>query len=286
MLNCIQFVAHAENNDFTLLLNKIQINMAEEKDKVQKAIDDFNVKEYVFKNKQDFNNEALLKITNPNDLTYGTPYKVVSATRAIIEALIEGKKLEELVAEAPYYWEVPVLSRVSDQVVTSFIVAMVEGKWQVGAIGTSLTAEEMVFSGDANSIKTILQKNNLRNPKSLYHLRIESMHRDYLFLSSAGQEYFIPINPDTRTKVKAINKVITHADCSSANQERNVQTRDDVINQIGDRLRENIKNANSPYNIGGIGEPKNKTSIILYLILGFSAAVLLSHIVLHKRSIN
>jgi len=87
-------------------------------------------------------------------------------------------------------------------VVTSFIVAIVEGKWQVGAIGASLTAEEMVFSSDANSIKAVLQKNNLRNTTSLYHLRIESLHRDYLFLSSAEQEYFIPVNPDLEQELK------------------------------------------------------------------------------------
>lgn len=288
LITCFQLVTLAVNDDLTLLLDKIQLNVAEERNEVQKAIDEFNVKEFLLKHKQQYDIKELFKVTNADELIYGTPYKVVIATRAIIDALLDGKNLTQFVTEAPYYWEFPVLLKNDPkQAVTSFQVHKTDGKWQVGEIGAFLRKEDLIFSSESNSIKTILKKNNVENVSSLYHLRIFSLRQDYLYLNSADQEYFIPVNHFRPGIKSGINKFTLKPGAENTDLEKNIQTRDAVMSQIGDQLKENIKNG-SPYNMGGdgISGPHKNPPFIPYLIFGGAATVLLSWIILHKLTVT
>lgn len=243
LISGIQLTAFAASDDLSSML----LNAAPEKVTIQQTIQNSNVTKLLFQNKQNFN-PALANVASQSDLSYGTPYKVVVANEAVTGALLSGDNLAQSITSAPYYWEVPVLA--SGKAVTSFMIDKVQGKWQVVEIGAYLSSENIVFSSDVNQLKANLKANALDNASSVTHIRIASVHQDYLYIGG-NQESFIPIRH---------GQSVTTKDQVQSAQEKSKLTRTEVLNQIGDVLRQNRpgQNANN-IPLGGLGVSKPQT---------------------------
>lgn len=243
LISGIQLTAFAASDDLSSML----LNAAPEKVTIQQTIQNSNVTKLLFQNKQNFN-PALANVASQSDLCYGTPYKVVVANEAVTGALLSGDNLAQSITSAPYYWEVPVLA--SGKAVTSFMIDKVQGKWQVVEIGAYLSSENIVFSSDVNQLKANLKANALDNASSVTHIRIASVHQDYLYIGG-NQESFIPIRH---------GQSVTTKDQVQSAQEKSKLTRAEVLNQIGDVLRQNrpSQNANN-IPLGGLGVSKPQT---------------------------
>jgi hypothetical protein len=243
LINGIQLTAFAAGGNLSTML----LNAAPEKVAIQQTIQNSNVTKLLFQNKRNFNNPSLANVTAQSDLSYGTPYKVVAANAAVTGALLSGHNLVHSIMSASYYWEVPVLA--SGKAVTSFMIDKVHGKWKVVEIGACLSSENIAFSSDVNQLEANLKTNALDNASSVTHLRIASIHQDYLYVGG-NQESFIPIRHGHSVAAK---------DRVPSVQEKSKLTRAEVLNQIGDVLRQNRPGQNANIPLGGIGVSKPQT---------------------------
>jgi hypothetical protein len=243
LISGIQLMVFAAGDNLSPML----LNAAPEKVAIQRTIQNSNVAKLLFQNKQNFNNSSLANVAAQSDLSYGTPYKVVVANAAVTEALLSGDNLAQSITSAPYYWEVPVLA--SGKAVTSFMIDKVQGKWQVVEIGACLSSENVAFSSDVNQLKANLKANALDNASGVTHLRIASVHQDYLYVGG-NQESFIPIRHGRSVSAKVRAQSV---------QEKSKLNRAEVLNQIGDVLRQNRPGQNANIPLGGIGVSKPQT---------------------------
>lgn len=268
----IQLAAFAAGDNLSPML----LNAAPEKVAVQQAIQSSNVTKLLVQNKQNFNNPALANITAASDLSYGAPYKVVVANAVVTNALLSGTNLDQAIAAAPYYWEVPVLA--SGQAITSFMVDKVQGKWQVVEIGACLSSENIGFSSDVNQLKANLKANALTNASSVTHLRISSAHQDYLYVGGT-QESFIPIRHGRSTTTKSQVQSV---------QEKSKLTRAEVLNQIGDVLRQNPSDQNAAIPLGGSSttQPQSGSPFNPLFLLTLVPVALLAWIAIRNSSVN
>jgi hypothetical protein len=272
LISGIQLTAFAAGDNLSPMLLKA----APEKVAIQQKIRNSNVTKLLFKNKRNFNNPSLANVAAQSDLRYGTPYKVVVANAAVTGALLSGDNLAQSITSAPYYWEVPVLA--SGKAVTSFIIDKVQGKWKVVEIGACLSSENIAFSSDVNQLKANLKENALDKAASVTHLRIASVHQDYLYVGG-NQESFIPIRHGRSDAAK---------DRVQSVQEKSKLTHAEVLNQIGDVLRQNRpdQNANIPLGGIGVGKPQTGSAFNPLFLLILVPVALLVWAALRTTSVN
>jgi hypothetical protein len=272
LISGIQLTAFAAGDNLSPMLLKA----APEKVAIQKTIQHSNVRRLLFKNKRNFNNPSLANVAAQSNLRYGTPYKVVVANAAVTGALLSGDNLAESIKSAPYYWEVPVLA--SGKAVTSFIIDKVRGKWKVVEIGACLSSENVAFSSEVNQIKANLKENALDKAASVTHLRIASVHQDYLYVGG-NQESFIPIRHGRSVAAKERSQSV---------QEKSKLTRAEVLNQIGDVLQQNRSGQNANIPVGGIGggKPQSGSPFNPLYLLTLVPVALLVWTALRNTSVN
>lgn len=198
------------------------LDMADEKAQIEDVMKNSNPKGALV----DLNGSSLSEIESPDELEYGTPYKVVIPNKDFRQALLDGTSLAKSLKEPPYYWIVPVLAkRGSDsKPVASFTIAHYENKWQIAEIGGYLSPEHSLFSSDPAELAAFLKNNSLENADSFVHFRMLGLHMDFIYLNTKDQEYFVPL--------------IHARDELYGLYSKTVYTRDEVVAAIGPALKE------------------------------------------------
>ncbi|MDN5364745.1 MAG: hypothetical protein PWQ91_1810 [Eubacteriales bacterium] len=166
--------------------------LAQEAEEVKKALSEADVFEFIVRHKNDLGRKELKDIDSPQDLSYGTPYKVYIPTQEISDAIMKNKPITPLLEKCSYFWEVPILNR-DGMPVTSCQVALFEGKWQVVEVGGSLAPSEVSLTLRAEKIASLFADNAVTKAESFYHIRDMRLRYDFLVVSSGDEEYFIPL---------------------------------------------------------------------------------------------
>lgn len=170
---------------------------SKEKLDVEKAITNGNInpKDFLFRRKNDLGREELKNITSPENLSYGKPYKVVSANKELIENLMYNKPISMTLKNARYHWEIPVIYRNGGSAipVASFSIDYINGRWEVVEIGGHLSPELSHFSSNQKDLVDYFKQNKIYNADLFIHFRIPSLGSDFLYILADNNEYFVPL---------------------------------------------------------------------------------------------
>lgn len=179
------------------LINQQLLDQAEEKTEIEQAINLSKVspKSFLVEEKDNLDRNELKDVKSSTELEYGKAYKVVSADKNVIQALLDGTNLSLALQAAPYHWEVPVFFQEGslDKPVASFTIAKHDNAWQIVEIGGYLSPEQSYFSSDSNNLINLWKNKSLNTADSFVHFRIPSLHSDFLYIASEEQEYFVPL---------------------------------------------------------------------------------------------
>ncbi|MEG6617636.1 hypothetical protein V6C27_14665 [Peptococcaceae bacterium 1198_IL3148] len=217
------------------LINQQSLDTAKEKSKIEEAINlsKMNPKQFLVDKKNILNRNELTEIKSATELEYGNAYKVVSINKNVIQALLDGTNLATILQTTPYYWEFPVLFRKDSVIkpVASFKMAKHNNEWQVVEIGGYLSPEQINFSSNTAELNNILKNKSLGKVDSFIHFRWYSIHSDFLYISTEGKEYFVPLIHGRDELYGLRNKA--------------VYTRDELVSAIGPIIKKNLE-VNSP----------------------------------------
>jgi len=248
------------------LTQQQSLDMAKEKSEIEQDINDpkFSPKESLVKDKDVLGRKELVDIKSPNELEYGNAYKVVSADKNVMHALVDGTNLAAVLQTAPYHWEVPVLFKegASKKPVASFTVAKSDNRWQIVEIGGYLSPEQSYFSSSSEDLIAFLKDNSLKDANSLIHFRILSRHMDFLYVATDDQEYFVPLI-HSRDELYGLKNMV-------------IYTRDEIASTIVPVIKESMDNPNpapSGYPSSGDKNNNNKFPIIFLLGIFFTMSV-------------
>jgi len=236
------------------------LDMAKEKSEVEQAINvsKTDPKEFLVNKKDVLGREELVDIKNPNELEYSDAYKVVSANRNIIQALLDGTNLPAVLHTAPYHWEVPVLFKeeATKKPVASFTVAKSDNGWQVVEIGGYLSPEQSYFSSASEGLITFFKENSLKDANSFIHFRIPSLHTDFLYVAADEQEYFVPL--------------IHNRDELHGLKNNTIYTRNELVSAIGPTIKRNLDNPNpAPSGYPSVERNKDHLFLVAFLSMAF-----------------
>jgi len=246
------------------LIQQQSLDMAKEKLEIEQAINSSkaNPKEFLVNKKDILNRKELAAIKNPNELEYGKAYKVVSANKNVMQALLNNTDLSIVLQTAPYHWEVPVLLKkgAHKKPVASFTVAISDNRWQVVEIGGYLSPEQSQFSSSPEKLITFLKDKSLKNANSFIHFRIPSLHTDFLYVATNDQEYFVPL--------------IHNRDELYGLKNKTVYTRNELISAIGPTIKKNLDDPNPAPSGYPSGE---KFSLVTFLSIVFTIIFIYSY---------
>lgn len=238
------------------LVYKQTINNAREKQNVEKAITDSNNQEFLAQNKDIMGRNELKVIEKPEDVQYGTPYKVIIANKDVITTMLSGEPISNALLNAPYYWEAPILvgSTESKIVAASMTIDKLNDKWQVVETGGYLSPQLIDFSSNYGKIIAIIQGNGINEASSILHFRIPSLHSDFIYIADNNNEKFIPLFHNRETLYGLSNL--------------KVYSQDEIINAIGPVLKEGLKYQPNEGPVSGIvGDSQEHTANISLVLL-------------------
>ncbi len=259
--------AQADGNDAAFESNKLSEHS--EAAAVLGVIDNSNARDIILDMKS--SSKQLIGLT-PDSLAYGTPYKVMIASdKDIIETLSNNKKVMDLVKNSKYYWEVPIIDKNSGTVYGSFTVEYLNGEWAVNEVGGYLPADEIQTSSDNSKIAEVLNNTGLGSTDSFVHLRIPSIHKDYLISSNKDGESFIALK-DYKDKDSKLSKTkLTPNDFMA--EVKNLST-----------YIQNNQDATGKYTGGSsvVNEKSNTMRVVLYTTVSLLGLALAAFLVVRK----
>ena len=241
------------------VINNEKLLVSKDKTGVETVINEKAVKakEFLVKHKDDLNRKELSELTSTDDLKNGNPYRVLIANTTLVNALLEGTDLSSVLKDAPYHWEVPLISR--SKPVASFTVDDLDGKWEISEIGGYLSPDDSYFSSDTTIISKYLKDFGLSEADYFSHIRIPSLHMDVLYISAPQKEYFVPLLHSRDTLLGLNNKQI--------------YDKNEFILAVGDELKNGLNN-NQRSGVPKVNETNVATGVNLKLILSIGLATL------------
>jgi len=240
-----------------------------EKTDVEQGINtsELKPKEFLVQHKSELARKGLDSVNSPDELIDGKPFKVTSANKALVQALLDGTSLSNIIYSAPHYWEVPVLLKNNLNPVASYTVDVLEDKWQVVEVGGYLSPVDSNFSSNPKDIANFLENNGLKDANQFAHVRIPSLHMDLLYIESNNQEYFIPL--------------IHGRDELYGLKNRQLYTRDQLVSAIGPPLKEVMANPNL---LTGVPEANKKwSSGNIITFIGIGVVLVVGMIILYRK---
>ncbi|WP_026487392.1 hypothetical protein [Caldanaerobius polysaccharolyticus] len=236
------------------LIQQQTLDLAKEKGQVERAIGDSQLspKKFLVDKKGELGRKELMDVSKPDELIYGKAYKVFIANKEVVQNLIEKKNISNALLNAPYEWEVPV--KFNGKEVASVTLAFLNNRWEVGEIGGYLSPASIDFVSNPDGITSYFDNNNLKEAEKFIHLRIPSLHSDFLYLDANNREYFVPIiHGEGKSELYGL-------------KDKKIYTKDEIILAIGPILKAGLNDTGMTTGRPSVASKDGLNNQVYYLI--------------------
>ncbi|SHE95766.1 hypothetical protein SAMN02746089_01078 [Caldanaerobius fijiensis DSM 17918] len=162
---------------------------------------------YLIKFKKDFKVIQNTDVSSEEDLILGQPYKVVDFpsptldnNRACFEGFINGEKVIDILQNAPYYYEVPVLTKKNNTPVSSVQLKKENGVWEVTLYPCYMDPEISYIVSQPEKVVELLKSLGIETVDKYMLVNLNRGY-DFLYTLSDNKEYFIPLEKGFGTEL-------------------------------------------------------------------------------------
>lgn len=237
-----------------------------EKDKVQEATSKSEPIKYIFDKKDVLG----IKVDNVNDIKTGEPFKVTIATKDFVDDLLAGRDLSSSLEVAPVRWDIPVSTK-SDNHLTTYSIEKTQDTWDVVEFGDYLSDDQISLSSKPKKLSKLFEDKSILTADNFAHIRMPSLHSDFLYVSNNGTEYFVPLTYGKNSIGSLKNQ--------------SIYTREELVSEIEPLVTSNLTTGGMPAKI----DSDNKNQVLIYsiLVIGFLVfgVVLMRHRKLRQTKI-
>ncbi|SHE86748.1 hypothetical protein SAMN02746089_00910 [Caldanaerobius fijiensis DSM 17918] len=197
----LNIITYAANVPMKEVIEKFNDNV-EEKNKIKEVVlkDEAQPLKDLIKFKKDFKVIQNTIVTSEDDLILGEPYKIIhfpapmpDNITSAFEGFIKGKRITDILQNATYYYEVPVLMKQNNAPVSSIQVKIRDtGKWGVTLYPGYLDPEISYIVSQPEKVVELLKSLGIETVDKYMHVSFGDGY-DFLYTLSDNKEYFIPL---------------------------------------------------------------------------------------------